>query len=118
MVCVSGKASDHPARTRGLIRAFAMRLNILFFQKRITNAPISLRSCAGWSAHLLFANPRRPVFLHRRPFHIEISRVKETGYTLSAVDCFKEASDSKNNLRCISSVLNSLDLDQVRPGLV
>ena len=98
-------------------QSFCYAFEYSFFQKRITNALISLHSCAGWSAHLLFANPRRPVFLQRRPFHIERSRVKETGYTLSAVDCFKETSDSKNNRRCISSVFNSLDLDQVRPGL-
>ena len=33
--------------------------------KRITNALIRLRGCAGWSAPLLFANPRRQVFSRR-----------------------------------------------------
>ena len=31
--------------------------------KRMTKALIRLRGCAGWSAPLLFANPRRQVFL-------------------------------------------------------
>ena len=49
---------------------------------RITKALISLRGCAGWSASLLFANPRRQVFSRRgsilltRPMcwpHLQIS---------------------------------------------
>ena len=34
-------------------------------KKRITKALISLRRCAGWSAPLLFAKPRRQAFLRR-----------------------------------------------------
>ena len=34
-------------------------------KKRITKAVIRLRGCAGWSAPLLFANPRRQVFSRR-----------------------------------------------------
>ena len=36
-------------------------------KKRIAKALISLRGCAGWSAPLLFANPRRQVFSRRGP---------------------------------------------------
>ena len=36
--------------------------NILY-NKRITKSLSRLLGCAGWSAPLLFANPRRPVFL-------------------------------------------------------
>ena len=43
-----------------------MSLDILC-NKRITKALIRLRGCAGWSAHLLFANPRRQVFSRRGP---------------------------------------------------
>ena len=35
--------------------------------KRITKALIRLRGCAGWSATVLFANPRRQVFSRRGP---------------------------------------------------
>ena len=35
--------------------------------KRITEALISLRGCAGWSAPVLFANPRRQVFSRQGP---------------------------------------------------
>ena len=34
---------------------------------RITKALIRLRGCAGWSAPVLFANPRRQVFSRRGP---------------------------------------------------
>ena len=36
--------------------------------KRITKALIRLRGCAGWSAPVLFAKPRRQVFSRRGPF--------------------------------------------------
>ena len=35
--------------------------------KRITKALIRLRGCAGWSAPVLFATPRRQVFSRRGP---------------------------------------------------
>ena len=38
--------------------------------KRITKALISLRGCAGWSAPVLFANPRRQVFSRQGPIII------------------------------------------------
>ena len=38
-------------------------------KKRITKALIRLRGRAGWSAPVLFANPRRQVFLRRGPFN-------------------------------------------------
>ena len=34
----------------------------------MTKALISMRGCAGWSAPLLFANPRRQVFSRRGPY--------------------------------------------------
>ena len=43
-------------------------LDEILSKKRITKALISLRECAGWSATLLFANPRRQVFSRRGPF--------------------------------------------------
>ena len=36
-------------------------------RKRITKALIRLRGCAGWSAPVLFANPRRQLFSRRGP---------------------------------------------------
>ena len=43
-------------------------LEFILSKTRITKALISLRWCAGWSATLLFANPRRQVFSHRGPY--------------------------------------------------
>ena len=40
---------------------------MILSKTRITNALISLRGCEGWSAPLLFANPRRQVFTWRGP---------------------------------------------------
>ena len=40
-------------------------LHIIFSKKRITKAIVRLRGSAGWSAPVLFANPRRQVFSHR-----------------------------------------------------
>ena len=43
-------------------------LDILLSKQRITKALIRLRGCSGWSAPLLFPNPRRQVFLCRGPY--------------------------------------------------
>ena len=43
-------------------------LHVILSTKRITKALIRLRGCAGWSAPVLFANPRRQVFSRRGPF--------------------------------------------------
>ena len=45
-------------------------LHMIRFKKRITKALIRLRGCAGWSAPLLFANPRRQIFSRRGPFTV------------------------------------------------
>ena len=37
-------------------------LHMILTKTRITKALISLRGCAGWSAPVLFTNPRRQVF--------------------------------------------------------
>ena len=39
---------------------------MILFKKRITKALIRLRGCAGWSALVLFPNPRRQVFSHEQ----------------------------------------------------
>ena len=39
-------------------------LHMILSIKRITKALIRLCGCAGWSAAVLFENPRRQVFLH------------------------------------------------------
>ena len=41
---------------------------MVLYLKRITKALIRLRVCAGWSAPVLFANPRRQVFSRRGPY--------------------------------------------------
>ena len=45
---------------------------MVLYLKRITKALIRLRVCAGWSAPVLFANPRRQVFSRRGPFIISV----------------------------------------------
>ena len=46
-------------------------LDMILFIKRITKVLIRLRGCTGWSAPLLFSNPRRQVFLRRGPNNLE-----------------------------------------------
>ena len=43
---------------------------MILSKRRITKALISLRGCAGWSAPMLFANPRRQV--GRGPFYVKL----------------------------------------------
>ena len=45
-------------------------LDIVLYKTRITKALIRLRGCAGWSAPVLFANPRRQVFSRQGPFYL------------------------------------------------
>ena len=42
--------------------------DIVLYKTRITKALIRLRGCAGWSAPVLFANPRRQVSSRCGPF--------------------------------------------------
>ena len=42
-------------------------LDMILSRKQITKALISLGGCTGWSAPLLFANPRRQVFSRHGP---------------------------------------------------
>ena len=44
--------------------------HIILSKKRITKAMVRLRRCAGWSALVLFANPRRQVFFSRGPYNL------------------------------------------------
>ena len=44
-------------------------LDMVLSKQRSTKALIRLRGWAGWSAPMLFANPRRQVFSHRSPFY-------------------------------------------------
>ena len=53
-------------------------LQIKFSKKRITKALIRLRGCAGWSAPVLFANPRRQVFSRRGPYESKKTTNKNT----------------------------------------
>ena len=43
-------------------------LDMIHSKKRLTKALIRLRRCAGWSAPVLFANPRRQVFSRQGPY--------------------------------------------------
>ena len=65
-----------PAQLQRLARTVKFPLGASFemilSNKRITKALIRLRGCAGWSAPLLFANPRRQVFSRRRRYYYVI----------------------------------------------
>ena len=43
---------------------------MILSNKQITKALIRLPGCAGWSAHVLFANHRRQVFSRRGPYYL------------------------------------------------
>ena len=43
-------------------------LDMVLFKKGMTKALISLLGCAAWSGPLVFANPRRQVFMCRGPY--------------------------------------------------
>ena len=49
---------------------------MLLVKKRTTKALIRLRECAGWSAPVLFANPRGQVFWRRGPNYVGLQDVK------------------------------------------
>ena len=68
-------------------------LDMILSNKRITKALISLRGCAGWSAPLLFANPRRQVFLRRGSY---ISHGIFCGISLIIMHRFRSA-----NIFCV-----------------
>ena len=63
-------------------------LDMILFNKRITKALIKLRGCAGWSAPLLFANPRRHVFLRRGPYDA-FQKANNKGTDQTAWMCLK-----------------------------
>ena len=42
-------------------------LNMILSSKQIAKVLISLRGCAGWSAPVMLANPRRQALLQRGP---------------------------------------------------
>ena len=44
-------------------------LDMILSNKQTTKALIRQRGCAGWSAPLLFGNPRRQVFSRRGPYY-------------------------------------------------
>ena len=45
-------------------------LDMILSNKRVIKALIRLLGCAGWSAPVLFANPRKQIFLRRGPYDI------------------------------------------------
>ena len=51
---------------------FTQLLNIVLSKKRITKALNRLPRCAGWSAPVFFATPRRQVFSRRCPFNVSV----------------------------------------------
>ena len=51
-------------------------LHIILSKKRMTKTLIRLRGCAGWSAPVLFAKPRRQVFSRRGPYDSFYKNIK------------------------------------------
>ena len=69
---VSDKASYKPVSSstvtsKNIEISLEASLDMILSTKRITKALIRLRGCADWSAPVLFATPRRPVFSRRGP---------------------------------------------------
>ena len=60
-------------------------LDIVLSNKLITKALIRLCRCAGWSAPLLFANPRRQVFSRRGPYYKKLNVLQIYGLTASDI---------------------------------
>ena len=56
---------------------------------RITKALIRLRGCAGCSAPVLFANPRRQVFSRRGPYTKDMLDSESSRQQVYAIDTFQ-----------------------------
>ena len=61
---------------------------MILSEKRITKALIRLRGCAGWSAPVLFANPRRQVFSRRGPFDLQHLSLMSWGKVFNSCLCY------------------------------
>ena len=94
-------------------------LDIIFFKKRIIKALIRLRGCPGWSAPLLFANPRRQVFSRRGPYYLMRLLLHENLVLYSF--------PGSHNFCCLLSLLhmikiayiaNIMDPNQAAPSLI
>ena len=72
--CLTKRDSDQSPQLQRLARKlnffFEVSLDMIVSNKRTTKALISLRGCAGWSASLMFTNPRRQVFSRRLEAHL------------------------------------------------
>ena len=81
-------------------------------EKRITKALIRLRGCAGWSAPVLFANPRRQVFSRRGPNHsIKPYKVRNRRKSLP----FNETMRNTDKVACAYAAIQWHDQHSVRP---
>ena len=60
-------------------------------EKQITKVLIRLRQCAGWSAPVLFPNPRRQVFSRRGPYVSDIFYKKTSYFFLQVAVAFWRA---------------------------
>ena len=86
---------------------------MMLSKKRITKALIRLRGCAGWSAPVLFANPRRQGF-SRVVAHIIIS----TGSKLSKILKKKRFRRSATELTIeLAVVADELETAAITKGL-
>ena len=56
-------------------------LDMELYKTRITKTLIRLHGCAGWSAPVLFANPRRQVFSRRGPFQSDMFDCKYLNFS-------------------------------------
>ena len=69
--CPTKRVSKQPPQLQRPARKLKFHLQQVYMQyfgkKRITKALNRLRRCAGWSAPVLVANPRRQVFSRRGP---------------------------------------------------
>ena len=66
-------ASSHTETSLKIEISLVASLDMILCNTLITTVLIRLPGCAGWSAPLLFANPRRQVFLRQGPIIVNIN---------------------------------------------
>ena len=100
---VSDKVRFKPAcsATEKIEISFIASLEMILSKKRITKALIRLRGCVGWSAHVLFANPRRQVFSRRGQNYAVFSIDTITQQTFDVILALNRRQILTLDLRCI-----------------
>ena len=67
-------------------RVLVASLDMIISNQQITKALIRLPGCAGWSAPVLFAKPRKQVFLQQGPFLVRFDSIVPSQQSSSHVE--------------------------------